>query len=81
MRQTYYACITYLKRKTLTKLLIPSLEILKFAILLKEKFSEKFSYLYLMKIQICFVTRKIQIFIIENIDQFYDQKKKNQNYI
>ena len=30
---------------------------------IKENFSEKFSYLYLMKIQICFVTRKIQICI------------------
>ena len=50
MRQTYYACIK--KKKKLTQLSIPSLKFQNLHFYNKENFSEKFSDLYLMKIQI-----------------------------
>ena len=47
----------------------------------RENFSEKFSDLYLMKIQISFEIKKIRSAFNENTDQFCDQKKKSDLYL
>ena len=58
MRQTYYACIIKKKKKKLTQLSIPSLKFQNLHFYNKENSSEKFSDLYLMKIQISFELKK-----------------------
>ena len=66
IHETNLLCMHHiLKRKTLTKLLIPSLKFqnLQFYLKKKKHFSEKNSDLYVMKVHIRFMIIKMQICI------------------